>query len=175
MKKFTLPVLVAAFVGSSVFAQDMPMRDPEGGMFRGQMLERLKLSDDQHNQIEKLRTEFQKQQIGQRAKVQTARVELRQLMRADNPDKAAIEKKINEVSQLGAQLQVTRVNRLLAVRKILTPEQQKMIREGVRERMQQGFMGPRQRMQGFMGPRFGKRFEGGMNRFGPGFRQHRPF
>ncbi len=169
-KKFMLPVLMAAFVGASAFGQEMPMRRMEGGMPRGQMLERLKLSDDQRSQIEKLRTEFQKQQIGQRAKVQTARLELQQLMRAENPDKAAIEKKINEASQFGAQLQVARVNHMLSVRKLLTPEQQKMIREGIRERMQQRFMGSRQRMGGFMGPRFGRRFEGRMDGFGPGFR-----
>lgn len=170
--KQTLSLLsLTLFVSAVAFSQAPPMR-PGGVLGNPRLMERLKLSDDQKNQIEKLRTDFQKQQISQRAKVQTAAVELRQLLRAENPDKAAIEKKINEVSQLRAQLQTARVNHMLNVRKILTPEQQKMIREAVKERVQSRFMERRHRMREF-GPRFRGRFEGRIGGFGP--RMRRPF
>lgn len=165
-------LLLTAFVSTFAFSQNPPVR-PRGDMMGPRLMERLNLSDDQKNQIEKLRTDFQKQQIAQRAKVQTAAVELRQLLRAENPDKAAIEKKIQEVAQLRAQLQTARVNHMLNVRKVLTPEQQKMVREAVKERARGWFMERRQRMMREFGPRFRGRFEGRMDGFGPGMR--RPF
>ena len=164
--KSTLSLLVTTIASTTLLiGQEPPMKRPEGDMPRQQMMEHLKLNDDQKNQIEKLHVDFQKQQIAQRSKLQTSRLELRQLMRAENSDKAAIEKKINEVSQFGAQMRVGRVNQMLSVRKILTAEQQKMLREGMKMRMQRGFMRPPQ----------GKRFEGRMQRFGPDFRSRRPF
>lgn len=163
--------LLTMFAGALAFGQDPPVR-LRGEMMGPRLMERLNLSDEQKNQIEKLRTDFQKQQIGQRAKVQTAAVELRQLLRAENPDKAAIEKKINEMAQLRAQLQISRVHQMLNVRKVLTPEQQKMVREAVKERVKGHMMERRHRMREF-GPRFRGRFEGRLGGVGPGVR--RPF
>jgi Spy/CpxP family protein refolding chaperone len=172
MKQILTLVVLPLFVASVALSQERPRR-PEGAMVGPRLLERLNLNNDQKSQIEKLRAEFQKQQIAQRAKVQTARVELRQVLRAENPDKSAIEKKINEVAQLNAQLQTARVNHLLNVRKVLTPEQQKMIREAVRERVKKGFFQRRLQMMREFGPRFRGRFEGRMGGFGRGMR--RPF
>ncbi|MGH2569310.1 MAG: Spy/CpxP family protein refolding chaperone [Bacteroidota bacterium] len=176
MKQKYIPALVVlASVATSLALgqEEMPMGEFEQDMPRYGMMDRLNLSDDQRNQIEKLRTDFQKQQIPQRGKVETAQIELRELLRAENPDKAAIEKKINELAQLRAQLSVARVNQMFAVRNVLTPEQQKMIRDGMRERFREGFGGPRHPMGGFRGQQFGRRFDGPMNRFGPEFRHRR--
>ncbi len=164
-------LLLAALVSMPALSQKQPMA-PREDMLRPRFMERLNLSKEQKSQIEKLRTDFQKQQIAQRAKIQTAAVELRQLLRAENPDKAAIEKKINELAQLRAQLSTARVNQMLNVRKILTPEQQQMIRDAVKERVRGHFMERQHRMREF-GPRFRGRFEGRMGGFGPGMR--RPF
>jgi Spy/CpxP family protein refolding chaperone len=164
-------LLLAALVSMPALSQEPP-KAPPGQMMRPRFMERLNLSKEQKSQIEKLRADFQKQQIAQRAKIQTAAVELRQLLRAENPDKAAIEKKINELAQLRAQLSTARVNQMLNVRKILTPEQQQMIREAVKERVRGRFMERQHRMREF-GPRFRGRFEGRMGGFWPGMR--RPF
>jgi len=168
-----LVVLVSVATSLALAQDETEMGEFERGMPRYGQMDRLNLSEDQRNQIEKLRTDFQKQQVPLQGKVQIAQIELRELMRAENPDKGAIEKKINELSQLRAQVGVARANQMLAIRKVLTPEQQKMIRDGVRERFHQGFGGPRQRMDGFRGQRFGRQFDGSMNRFGPEFRHRR--
>ena len=161
-------ILAVAVASTTLMAQEQPMGRPQGHPDRA-MLERLKLTDEQRNQVEKLRTEYQKQQISQRSKLQTSQLDLRQLMRSDNPDKAAIEKKINEASQLGAQARIARFNQMLSMKKILTPEQQKMLREGMKMRMQGGMAGPRKRMGGQMRPPQGRRFQNGpgMQRFQP--------
>jgi Spy/CpxP family protein refolding chaperone len=156
-------LLLTAFVSMPALSQKRPMA-PREDMLHPRLMERLNLSKEQKSQIEKLRADFQKQQIAQRAKVQTAAVELRQLLRAEDPDKAAIEKKINELAQLRAQLQTARVNHLLNVRKILTPEQQKMIRDAVEKRVRGHFMERQHRMREF-GPRFRGRSDGWWDEF----------
>ncbi|HEY4613307.1 MAG TPA: periplasmic heavy metal sensor, partial [Bacteroidota bacterium] len=103
-KQIFLTVFLVLFVSATAVAQRGP-----GGMdnpLRQELRQRLNLSDDQQNQIGKLRTEFQKQQVAQRSKLQTAQIELRELMRGDTPDKSAIEKKINELSQFQAQQRI---------------------------------------------------------------------
>ncbi|HEY5614421.1 MAG TPA: Spy/CpxP family protein refolding chaperone [Bacteroidota bacterium] len=167
-KHVILSILFLAMGSTAVFAQEMRMRRDDAPQM--DMMKRLNLSEEQQAQVGKLRTDFQKQQITIRAKVQLAQVELRELMRADKPDKAAIEKKIQETSQVQAQQRLARVNHLLAVRALLTPEQQKMAREGMSERFREGLnkRGFRKHMfqgRGFRGEMFERRFEGRMRGF----------
>jgi Spy/CpxP family protein refolding chaperone len=68
---------------------------------------------------------MQKQTIAQKAKLATARVELQQILKSDAPDKSVIEKKINEIADLGAQKHMIKINSWFAINKLLTPEQQK--------------------------------------------------
>lgn len=125
-----LAVLTLLVFGSTVvFAQDEdqapPFQEKMGGPgFR--MMAQLKLTDEQKKEMEKMRFDMAKQAIDRQAKIKTARVEVAQLFRADNPDKAAIEKKINEIAQLQAQGKLAHVNHWFAVNKILTPDQQKI-------------------------------------------------
>jgi uncharacterized membrane protein len=92
------------------------------------LLGRLKLTDQQKKQIEQMRFDMQKQLIGVRAKMQTARVDLRELLAADNPDKAAIEAKMGEISQIALQVHSIRLNQWFEVNKLLNPDQQKIWR-----------------------------------------------
>lgn len=87
---------------------------------------KLNLTDAQKKDIEKLNTDFAKQRVEHQAKIKTATIDLRQLMRADAPDRAAIEKKINEISDLQAQNRIKGVDHWFAVNKLLTPDQQKV-------------------------------------------------
>lgn len=57
--------------------------------------------------------------------METARVELRQLLKADAPDKSAIEKKMSDIADLTVQLHMIKINSWFAVNKLLTPDQQK--------------------------------------------------
>jgi Spy/CpxP family protein refolding chaperone len=105
---------------------------------------RLQLNDQQQKQMEQMRIDMEKQLIGVRSKAQMARLELRQLLNADNPDKAAIEKKIQEIAQIRGQGASIRLNHWFDVNKILTPDQQKVWRE----RLKHPFAG---RMHGMRG------------------------
>jgi uncharacterized membrane protein len=103
------------------------------------LLGRLKLTDQQKKQIEQIRFEMQKQLVGVRAKMQTARLELRHLLAADTPDKAAIEAKMGEISQIALQVHSIRLNHWFEVNKLLNPDQQKvwkgLLKHPLRERV----------------------------------------
>jgi len=55
-------------------------------------------------------------------------IELRELMRADNPDQSAIMAKLDEVNALQGKMQKQRVETMLSARSVLTAEQIKKIK-----------------------------------------------
>lgn len=134
---------------------DLEAQDPMVGP-RMRLFAELKLIDDQKKQMEQMRVDLAKQLIAHRAKTSTARLELQQLLRADNPGKAAIEKKLNELGQLQTQGRMQMVNQWFNVNKILTPEQQKVWKKALGQRQ---FAGRGQMMRGG---------RGGMMRMGRG-------
>lgn len=86
---------------------------------------KLNLTEEQKKEVDKIRTDMEKQTIAQHAKLATARVDLHQLFKADNPDRSAIEKKMNEMADLGVRLHMIKIDAWFSVNKLLTPEQQK--------------------------------------------------
>jgi Spy/CpxP family protein refolding chaperone len=107
-----------------------------GGPGRGGMLGALRaldLSDAQRKQVQDLGERHQRSAIQSRADLQTARLDLRKLMRADTPNRRAIETQIDRIAGLRAGLEKDRTGMLLDVRALLTPEQRKQLeswREG---------------------------------------------
>jgi Spy/CpxP family protein refolding chaperone len=110
----------------------------DGAVVSPGILGKLKLTDAQKKEIDKLVFDAAKQAIAQRAKVATARLELRQLLKADNPEKNAIEKKINEIADLSTQTHIDRIDGWFAVNKLLTPEQQKIWKRALADRPKMG-------------------------------------
>jgi Spy/CpxP family protein refolding chaperone len=120
MKKIGVFIAAAlVMVSTSMFSNP-----PESKMHH-KFMEQLKLSDEQKKDFDKIHVDMEKQEITQKAKNETARVELRQLFKADNPDKSAIEKKMDEIAGLEVQMHMIKINSWFEVNKILTPEQQK--------------------------------------------------
>jgi Spy/CpxP family protein refolding chaperone len=120
MKK--LGVFVAAalvMVSAGLYSQPAEGKGPR------KFIEQLKLSEEQKKDFDKIHVDMEKQEIAQKAKNETARVELRQLFKADNPDKSAIEKKMNEIADLEVQMHMIKINSWFDINKLLTPEQQK--------------------------------------------------
>ena len=163
-----LALLAAAVVAVPLFAQpgppdDRPDHRPGHGAcvcredgdrmsMRGKMMEALNLTEQQKVQMEKLRTDLEKNQVGVQGKIAVLRVELKELFQAENPDRSAIEKKMKEVSDLQHQLKINGLDHLFAVKGILTPDQQKIWKKHMlamgEQRMGMGMgMGPGERMK----------------------------
>ncbi len=90
---------------------------------------KLNLTEAQKKDVDKIRFDTEKQSIAQRAKLASARVDLRQLLKAETPDKSVIEKKLNEIADLGVQQHMIRVDAWFSINKLLTPDQQKTWRQ----------------------------------------------
>jgi Spy/CpxP family protein refolding chaperone len=89
------------------------------------MIERLKLTNDQQTQFDKLTSSLLKKQIALRSKIETARVELHDLMREEAPDQQKIITKQREINTLQGDIKSNRTGFWFDVNTILTPEQRK--------------------------------------------------
>ncbi len=124
---FLIPLLAFSQPGGP--PGDRPNR-PE--RMEGRMMDHLKLTDEQRPKFQKLHSDMMKKQIALRADLQTRRVELADLLNADNPDKTNIDAKLTEISKLRGDLTINHADFWFAVNKILTPEQQKVWKDHAR-------------------------------------------
>jgi Spy/CpxP family protein refolding chaperone len=108
-------------------AQERPRR--QGRPDFASLEKELGLSADQSAQLGKLRAEGRKQAIRQRADVAIARLELQELMDATTVDEKAVAAKVKAISDLQAAALLARTNQRLAMRRLLTPEQQEKMRQ----------------------------------------------
>ena len=120
---------------------------PEPGRIQAEQLLRLLeqpaaqkalvITEEQRKKIEELSFNVRKTAIQQQAVLQVQRMELERLMQADSPDRAAIEKKIPEISQAEAAVMRARINALLDLRAVLTKEQRDKVRTFADQRARQ--------------------------------------
>jgi len=151
MKRKSIMLLITLFVISAfIYAQNAP-KGPNRGI-----MGKLNLTDEQKAKVESFRLDFQKRQIAVRSKIQTARIELQQILSSDKLDKSAIEKKLNEISKLEVEQKMNFINHWEQINQILTPEQKtiwkntlkffdspmkkNMLKKGMRDR--RDFRGP---------------------------------
>jgi len=135
MKRFFLYVMAVA-IGVVLFAsfasaqpqERMKMRERSAG-FGMRLGEELSLTDEQKDQIHQIFLDARKKNIDTNAKQELARIELGELMMADAPDQKKIDAKVAELSQLHATKMSSRIASVLAVQKLLTPEQRKKAKE----------------------------------------------
>lgn len=87
--------------------------------------ERLNLTDEQKKEMQKFQIDLQKKNIPIQSQIRLAKLDIREQMIADKPDKAKIEKLMKQVSDLQLQVKMNGLDHMFAVRNILTPEQLK--------------------------------------------------
>jgi Spy/CpxP family protein refolding chaperone len=94
----------------------------------------LGITDEQRKKLEDLAFNAEKAAIQGRAGMQVAWLELARIESAENPDRAAIDKKIQEISQAQASLMRAEINARLDVRSLLTKEQREKLQNLARNR-----------------------------------------
>jgi len=136
----------------------MPMMGPD-------LREQLGLTDEQAEKLRALWVEGMKNSIRTRSNMMIARMELEEMMRADTPDRAAIDAKLRQLTDAQGALLRQHIEHRLAMHGLLTPEQRAKARTLMRHHMRQRMFQRRgMRGQGF-GP--GRGFGPGQG-FGPG-------
>ena len=111
---------------------------------RGNMMGKLNLTDQQKESMQKLRIEMQKKNTPLMSQIRLARLEIQQLMMAENPDRAKVESQMKEISSLELKVKLNGLDHMFAVRNLLTPEQRKIWKEERGENFMGG-MGPQMR------------------------------
>ena len=92
------------------------------------------LSEEQAEQLRRLRAEERKQAIRRHADLAIARLDLDEALDAPTVDEKLVASRVRAVSDLQAAEVRARADRRLAMRKVLTPEQQQKLRQLTRER-----------------------------------------
>jgi Spy/CpxP family protein refolding chaperone len=108
-------------------------RDFGGGQFlhlaeSPRVRQYLGLSDEQVERLHKIGVEAEKASVQTHADLELRHIELRELLRGDNPDHDAIMQKIDQVNALRGKMEKQRVETMLSARSVLTPEQIKKIK-----------------------------------------------
>jgi hypothetical protein len=88
----------------------------------------LGLTDQQADSLRKIMVDTETFTISTGATIAVDSIVLRELLRADKPDRSAVMAKGDEISKLTSQLINHYLDAMLSAKAILTPEQQKMIR-----------------------------------------------
>jgi Spy/CpxP family protein refolding chaperone len=122
-----LGILAAAGMAVSAVAEERPRREARPGL--AGLEAELGLSAEQAAQMRNLRAEGRKQAIRHRADVAIARLELEELMDARTVDEKAVAAKVKAISDLEAAALKARTDERLAMRRLLTPEQQEKLKQ----------------------------------------------
>ena len=145
--------LAGALLGTMALAT-VAFAGPRGGgpMERiTEMAAEIGLDDAQVSEIQTLMEDSRDDGKAIREQLREAKGEMKDLMGAQSPDRAAIMGQIDEISDLKAELKKVRVGTMLDIRGILTPEQFEQLQELRKERRaERQHDGPRKR-----GPRGG--------------------
>ena len=111
-----------------------------GGMFlgperillmddRGRLAEKLDLTGTQKDKLRDIGGDLERKEIRLRADLETAGLDLRDLMRSDSPSASAVDAKIENLSQLRGELMKANARAVLDARKVLTPDQRKKLED----------------------------------------------
>ena len=119
MKK-TILMLLALCIAVSAFAGEV---DKIGFML--ELQKKLELSEAQVKKLTDLRTSLKKFHVNQEAKYKLAEIDLKEMMHAKKPNLKQIEKKMQDLSKLKAQMEFTKFETGFKADNILSDDQKK--------------------------------------------------
>jgi Spy/CpxP family protein refolding chaperone len=106
------------------------LRDPD-------IRKQVGITDDQFAKIRQQESDFRKTEIRDRADLQVKRIDLRDLLAADKPDRAAIDSKMQDISASQLALEKSAVDFRLDMRDAITPAQREKLRQALKDHRQQ--------------------------------------
>jgi Spy/CpxP family protein refolding chaperone len=113
------------------------------------MANRLNLTQEQRDQLKKLREQNRAASKDEMVKLSDLRHQLEDQLLSDNPDQSQITSLVGQIGQLQQQLFAQRMQQRQQELAIYTPEQRQQLRQWRQDRPN---FGPRQRGRGFRGP-----------------------
>lgn len=128
--------------------------------------QQIGVSADQAAKIRQQESDFRKTEIRNRADLQVKRLDLRDLLSADKPDRAAIDSKLQDISTSQLAMEKAAVGHQLDMREALSPAQREKLRQWMMQRRERGGAGGEG--GGQRGPRGGNRPGGARGNSGAG-------
>jgi Spy/CpxP family protein refolding chaperone len=119
---------LVALVGPAGAQQGHAQRAGNPLIIRTERAEKLQLTDDQKARIRDLRFAAAHRRVELRAKLEDARLRLRELMTAEKLDEAAIKAQAATLGDLAGRAAQSRIEDRLALMSVLTPEQRRTAR-----------------------------------------------
>ena len=107
------------------------MRGPEMMLMRGEgpLAKQLNLSTDQKKKLRDIGDRMMRQAIRRRSDIELAMLDLRNLLHEDNPDKAGVDRQIDQIASLRAEQAKAAIGARLEARQVLTREQREKLRD----------------------------------------------
>ena len=100
--------------------------------------EKLGITAEQVGAIRKQESDFRKAEIRDRADLEVKRVDLKDLLEADKPDRVAIDSKLQEISTARLALEKSAIHYRLTMREAITPAQREKLHQLMSERWRHG-------------------------------------
>jgi Spy/CpxP family protein refolding chaperone len=113
----------------------MGQRDLIAELLQPEVQKELAITAGQRQKLEDIRFNREKESIQHRAALQIQRLELSRLIGSENPDRPAIDKKIQEVAQEETALMRASINARLDSRAVLTAQQRAKLAQFAQNRM----------------------------------------
>lgn len=98
------------------------------------VVQKIGLTDDQATRIDKTFQDFRLQLIDLHAALEKQETLLQPLVDADQPDEGKVMAQVDKVAAARAALEKANAQMMLAIRRVLTPDQWKKLKEGKPER-----------------------------------------
>jgi protein CpxP len=116
---------VAVMAGSGAAGAALPHEGAPGRRAdrMARLQERLNLSDEQSTRLREIRESRKPEAAQLRSNARTARLDLRRLLESETLDRKAVDAKVKEIADLHAATFRARIDTMLAMREVLTPEQ----------------------------------------------------
>lgn len=123
MKKILMTGLMGLLlaVALNVSARD-PLQNPR-------LVKALGLTKAQTAKLEQIRFDYKASMIKLRSEMQLKKLDMEREMNAENPDRAKLNKLVDELSAVRSRMAKARISHGLDVKKILTPEQWNKLKE----------------------------------------------
>ena len=131
VKKISLigTLAVAIILAAAVNFYPQKSDQPRGERFRGQMHQKLNLTDEQQNKIDQLRIEHQKAMIDLRADMQKKRLTMKELMQKGDYTRADYIKVVNEMNAARDKITTAKANHRMDVYELLNADQKKIFND----------------------------------------------
>lgn len=138
-KAILLAVATTFLLSSSVYAEHSHGR--EGRMEQSarekkheMLVEELGLTPEQETRLKQQREEFRNKNKELMEKMRSKRKELKQELEEPNIDRAKVDKIIGDIKNLTGEKLSNRVNKIISMKKILTPEQFEKLQDKMRQK-----------------------------------------